>query len=196
MRRVCPATAPVILAVLVLTGCTEPRSAPSVRPSGATTAGSTTPARPTTTSTPAPGQRVTVTHVSDGDTFNATRADGVRLRVRLLGIDAPEVGDDDTQPQCGAAQATKALSGLVAGRRVHLVGDPRADKVDRFGRYLSYVEVDGTDVAFALVTAGMAAAWYPRGEPMPQRFPAYQDAEDAARAARTGLWRTCPTIGR
>ncbi len=118
------------------------------------------------------------------------------IRVRLLGIDAPEVSHAGSQPECGAQQATSALRKLVAGRRVILSGDPLADPIDRFGRHLSYVTVNRTDAALSMVSAGMAEAWYPGGEPMPERYPDYRAAEAVARATGIGLWRTCRSIGR
>lgn len=185
MQRVLRAAC--LVGVLTLTGCTGWAVAWPTLASG--------PSSPATTATPAQ-ERVRVTFVGDGDTFAATRADGERIRVRLLGIDAPEAATEDQPAQCGAGQATQALTRLIGGRRVALVGDPSADRFDRFGRRLAYVEVNGTDVGAALVADGLAAAWYPSGEPQPERFPTYQDAEDAARAAGTGLWATCGTIGR
>lgn len=53
----------------------------------------------------------TVSHVVDGDTLDAQVSGGPALRVRLIGIDTPEVGD------CGADRATTALEQLVLGRQ-------------------------------------------------------------------------------
>ena len=38
---------------------------------------------------------------------------GANERVRLLGIDTPEVARDDTPAECGADLATKALATLI-----------------------------------------------------------------------------------
>lgn len=43
-------------------------------------------------------------------------ADCERIRIRLLGIDAPEAARDDGPSQCGADQATEALRRLISGR--------------------------------------------------------------------------------
>lgn len=134
--------------------------------------------------------------ISDGDTFTAVTADGERVRIRLSGIDAPENAHDGQPAECGAEQAAEALRRLVAGRPVSVASDPVADPLDRFGRRLAYVSVDGRDVALALVADGMAEAWYPTREPQPTRYGDYRAAERAARAANTGLWATCPSVGR
>ncbi len=157
--------------------------------------GCTWPGPPTPTSAE-PAATLRATSVSDGDTFTATDANGARVRIRLLGIDAPEAARDGSPADCGADQATAALSRLITGRSLALATDPVADPVDRFGRRLVFVTVDGHDVALSLVQAGMAAAWYPASEPTPTRYSDYRAAEAVARAAKTGLWAVCDEVGR
>ena len=71
---------------------------------------------------PAEPLHVRVVGVHDGDTLTALTADRTQLKVRLHGIDAPELG----QP---FGQASKrALSGLVFGKQVtlHTTGTDRS----------------------------------------------------------------------
>jgi endonuclease YncB( thermonuclease family) len=69
--------------------------------------------------------RGVVTRVVDGDTVDV-RLDRRGLeRVRLIGIDTPEVGT------CGAAPATAAAVRLAGGRRVVLRGDATQATRDR-----------------------------------------------------------------
>lgn len=166
-----------VLGAITLAGCTG-------GPGTATAAGPDAPAR-----------TVRVTSVADGDTFAGVDAAGT-VRVRLLGIDAPERAAEAEPAECGADQATAALRGLVAGRTVSVTADRVADETDRFGRLLAYVTVDGKDVGLTLVEAGMAAAWYPASEPEPTRFAGYERAERTARSGRVGLWAACPEVGR
>lgn len=142
------------------------------------------------------GSTLEVTFVADGDTLTGVDAQGNRTRVRLLGIDAPEVARDGGASECGAERSADALHDLVDGRTVTLTPDPVADAEDRFGRVLAYVTLEGRDVALAQVAAGMAEAWYPSSEPQPTRFSDYRRAEKTARAARTGLWGECSRVGR
>lgn len=145
---------------------------------------------------------VTVVRVIDGDTLAvepsdtlpATNEDGTEHVVRVLGIDAPEMHyADDTEPACGAQDATDYLDELLpAGATVTLVHDSEADEVDRYGRTLAYVELEATgDIGELLVAEGYAAAWYPQSEPEPDRFPTYQDRTTEARAAGAGSWAHC-----
>lgn len=149
-----------------------------------------------------------VVRVIDGDTLAvrpteslpATNASGTEHSVRLLGIDAPEMNKRSEAPaECGAEAATARLAELVSGSPVTLVFDSRSDHVDRYGRSLAYVEVPGepvVDVALQLAGDGYVGAWYPSGEPEPERFGAYviaaQDAESSARGAHG----SCDGLGR
>src|SRR5690606_6683042 len=64
-----------------------------------------------------------VIHVIDGDTVILDAREGKRdVRVRLLGIDAPETNaTTDQPPMYWAQQATEALRDLVEDREVSLV---------------------------------------------------------------------------
>jgi micrococcal nuclease len=124
-----------------------------------------------------PDRPCTVSRVVDGDTFYCT--DGVR--VRLIGIDAPE------RAQGGAArEAASALRRrLPAGARVRLEQDvtPR----DRYGRLLAYVWAGDSLVNEALLREGWAfLLTVPPNVKYVQRF---EQAQQAARANRAGLWR-------
>lgn len=80
-----------------------------------------------------------------------------------------------------------------------LTFDAQADRTDRFGRSLAYVQVNdaaGTDVALALAARGLAEAWYPRGEPEPERYAGYAGAQDVAETSSYGLYAICDSIGR
>lgn len=141
-------------------------------------------------------QTLVVVKVADGDTFTGRTAAKKLVRVRLLGIDAPEVAHDGQPAACGGDAAAKALTSLIQGRKVKVIRDPRADQVDRFGRTLGYVELKGSDVGLSLISKGMVEAWYPSTEPEPSRFDVYAGAEQTARQEAAGQWRRCQQLGR
>ena len=141
-------------------------------------------------------EQLSVTKVSDGDTFTGVDQAGERVRVRLLGMDAPELAHNGKAADCGATEAKDALEQLLHGQDVTLVDDPQADRLDRYGRRLAYVDIGGVDAALHQIQGGQAEAWYPRGEPRPQRHQAYKQAERVARDSRAGAWSTCPRLGR
>ena len=82
---------------------------------------------PAMAQTPVPA---TVTHVVDGDTVDAQLPDGNVVRVRLIGIDAPERGE------CGSERATEYMESIALDQQVALVADPTQPAVDAFGRSL------------------------------------------------------------
>ncbi|MFY0407612.1 thermonuclease family protein [Solicola sp. PLA-1-18] len=128
---------------------------------------------------------VGVARVSDGDTFRT----GDGERVRVLGIDTPEVGGD-RGPQCGGAEATRAAERLLDGADVTLTGDPTQAERDRFGRRLAYVTLpDGRDLARVLLEQGWARVYAPAGAI--GRMDEYRDAERAARDEGLGVWGRC-----
>ncbi|WP_299306195.1 thermonuclease family protein [uncultured Brachybacterium sp.] len=144
-----------------------------------------------------PTEGYTVAYVIDGDTIDVTDPEGETQRVRLLGINTPEVAHDGDAGQCGGEAAADQLEELLPeGAAVELVSDDHADSEDRYGRLLRYVETeDGTDAGAALIAAGYAYAWAPGREPTPERMDDYEAATNTARTAGIGAWEKCPTLG-
>lgn len=114
-----------------------------------------------------------VVGVSDGDTLTALDEENKQHKVRLHGIDAPEIA------QPFGAKSREALGRLTVKKTatLHLRGR------DRYGRDLARVEVDGKDVNVELVKEGFA--WhYTRYDNSPE----LASAEREAREAKHGLW--------
>ena len=85
-----------------------------------------------------------VAKIVDGDTFYLV---GLKTRVRLWGVDAPEKNAP------GAAEATEALTNLVAGRRLACEEMDR----DRYARIVARCTLDdGRDIARVLIDIGAA----------------------------------------
>lgn len=124
------------------------------------------------------GDLATVTRIIDGDTIEV-EINGETYRVRYIGMDTPEEGDDFYD------QATEANSQLVEGQTVLLVKD--VSETDRFGRLLRYVYLqDGTFVNAELVKQGFAlAATFPPDVAFQDLFVALQQE---ARDEGNGLW--------
>jgi endonuclease YncB( thermonuclease family) len=114
-------------------------------------------------------------HVIDGDTIEIAGA-----RVRLHGIDAPELhqrcSDADADTPCGEI-SRDALRELAEGREAVCEGRDR----DRYRRLVAVCRVAGQDLGRAMVRAGQAVAF--------TRYSLdYVPDEDAARAAKRGIW--------
>jgi endonuclease YncB( thermonuclease family) len=109
--------------------------------------------------------------VVDGDTI---ALDG--RRIRLAGIDAPELDQTCGSPErgypCGEV-ARDALRRLVEAGELAC----RVSGRDRYGRDVAACEVGGADIGRTLVQRGLALA-----------YGRYLGEEREARSARRGLW--------
>jgi endonuclease YncB( thermonuclease family) len=128
-------------------------------------------------------EKADCTRVYDGDTI--TLAD--QRRVRLLGIDTPEIKDREPF----AEEAKEFTKRLCSGKPVYLVFG--AEKLDKFGRLLAHVYV--TDpvgsgaylcVNEALVDTGLAS-YYGVGEDLTNKAQLLALQRDA-RQQRRGKW--------
>lgn len=125
-----------------------------------------------------------VVAVADGDTITVAR-DHVTRKIRLAGIDAPE------KNQPFGLIAREFLSSLAFGKDV----DVETEKMDRYGREVGKVLLDGKDINLAMVLAGLA--WHYKKyqfEQSPSDRLQYDDAEKSARVARLGLWQDVDPI--
>jgi len=124
-----------------------------------------------------------VTSVHDGDSLKATGHD-IQIKVRLVGIDAPELKRGKHKPgQPFGEKAKKFLTRLVLNKQVFIKGYGS----DRSNRILAVVYVDRKNVNLELVKAGLAEVY--RGKP-PKGFDLspYLTTEAHAKSQRRGMW--------
>lgn len=142
---------------------------------------------------PADAQALTVRYVYDGDTLQLQAAtpgryvtDTAKVRVRLIGIDAPEMRPT---PECFGPEATDRLRSLTPpGSSVWVA--PDVDGWDKYGRRLFLVWTDdGRLVNLELVAGGFSEAI--RVRPNVTYWPLLRDTARAAESARRGLWAAC-----
>ncbi len=129
-----------------------------------------------------------VTSITDGDTVRVT-VNGTEMKVRLIGIDTPELHHPKKPVQCYAKEAKNAISRLIYKKQVTLEKD--VSNTDRYGRYLRYIWLGDTLVNEYMVREGYAFATpYPPDVKYQERF---RKAEQYARNNKKGLWasNTC-----
>jgi micrococcal nuclease len=131
----------------------------------------------------------TVERVVDGDTLIAVRR-GERLRVRLIGVDAPETVKPGAPVGCWGPQASALLHRLLApGTSVRAAYEP-GGRQDQFGRELWDVWLPGgAFLSAVLVRRGAATAFAYR--PQVQHAPLLARVEAVSRARHRGLWGHC-----
>jgi endonuclease YncB( thermonuclease family) len=114
-------------------------------------------------------------NITDGDSFKIGA-----VEIRLFGIDAPEGRQTCTRNartwRCGDA-ASAELRRLVGGGTIACT---RRD-VDDYGRSVAQCRKGSIDLAAEMARAGLAVAYRRYSQD-------YVDEENAARAARRGLW--------
>jgi endonuclease YncB( thermonuclease family) len=114
--------------------------------------------------------------VADGDSIDIGR-----LRMRLFGIDAPELAqrclDAIGQPYNCGETAARALQDLVRNKPLRCV----SHGIDQFGRTLAVCTAGDVELNAAMVEAGNAVAYR-------EGTLAYVPAENRAKGAKRGLW--------
>lgn len=129
-------------------------------------------------------RQVRVERVIDGDTL--LLADGER--VRLIGVNTPEIGREGRADEPGAREARVQLEAWIQGRTLGLtVGlAPR----DHYGRLLGHLSLAGESIAERLLEQGLGFAV--SIGPDRRLSACLFAAESRARQAHLGLWRHNP----
>lgn len=94
----------------------------------------------------------------DGDT-TWFLVDGKRVKVRLLGIDTPEVDEE-----FGNVASSYTCDVLVNSKNIYLEYDDNSDRYDKYNRLLAWVFVDTNNLSELLVSKGYARVRYIYGD--------------------------------
>lgn len=124
--------------------------------------------------------RARVTYVCDGDSIWVKTWYGRRVKLRLLGIDAPET------EQAFGGMSQIILARMIEGRRIDVAAVDR----DIYGRYVSALLCDGEDVCLRMIERGAAWPYFHYFNRMPRDVAQrYRHAFELARRDRIGLWQ-------
>ena len=125
-----------------------------------------------------------VERVIDGDTIQVL-VDDTRRTIRLIGVDTPETKDRTGAVQYFGPEASAFTKAALEGKTVMLQKDRTGDTVDRYGRWLRYVLLDGDNFNARLIRDGYARAY--RRFPFSKRTE-FIRLEEQARRRGIGLW--------
>jgi micrococcal nuclease len=131
-----------------------------------------------------------VVKVIDGDTVDVDFK-GTIERIRLIGIDAPEMNDQRNVVECFAKESHSKLSELINDKQVKLEQDNNLDNRDTYGRLLRYIYLDNKNINKQMIDEGYAFEYtYNKTYKYQTDFKA---AEKSAREESRGLWaaNTC-----
>jgi len=127
-----------------------------------------------------------VIRVVDGDTI-VVDIGGVPEKVRLIGVDTPEVVDPRKPVQCFGKEASTFTTNLLARQQVRLESDPTQSDRDKYGRLLRYVFLsDDTFVNKTIIEQGYGHEYTYRT--LYHYRDEFKTAERNARDASRGLW--------
>jgi len=187
-----------VLALLLAAGCGSTASSPDAPPVQ-TTLNVTSPWDPPNATAPT-WELATVVRVVDGYTLLVNLEDGgASARVRLLTVQAPELGSHqtDADDQCGAQASAGALAGILQpGGRIVLVALPHEPDRDSEGRLLRTVylpaPIEGAPIApVNLNVLLVERGWVRHSTAETLDSPFVEAASARAYRAEAGNWAEC-----
>ncbi|HSA59566.1 MAG TPA: thermonuclease family protein [bacterium] len=123
----------------------------------------------------------TIQSCSDGDTC-AVQVAGFAFKVRLIGVDAPEMGRRKGEGQPFAREAKDALNRMVAGKRLEIA----QHGLDGYNRPLVTIRLEDGDMANErLVAAGLAEVYEGPSKYDTSRL---RYLQDRAKSEGRGMW--------
>lgn len=144
-----------------------------------------------TTSTGGERFRATVLRIADGDTI-VVAVKGRETRVRLLGVDAPELGRDGQPGEPYSRAATEFVKARIAqATRIEI--EVAGDRVDSYGRSLAFTWLwlpgrpEAVNLSEELLREGLARAIRSYEYPGKAGFLAL---ESEARQKNRRMWRS------
>ncbi|UCF81678.1 MAG: thermonuclease family protein [Acidobacteriota bacterium] len=126
-----------------------------------------------------------VVSVTDGDTLTVLREDGKKEKIRLAGIDCPELARAGEKAQAFGERAKEFTEEFSLGKKVTVA----VKGTDRYGRVLGEVTVPGGKILNEELLKTGLAWWYRKCAPDNS---SYERLEREAREAGRGLWPTPP----
>jgi len=131
-----------------------------------------------------------VKKVVDGDTFWIDDGSEKGLKIRLIGVDAPEPRNNGKKMKgYFGTESSDYLTRLIGGKKVRLEYD--AGRYDQYGRTLAYVYLeDGTFVNADLVKNGYATVM--TTPPNVKYADTFVQLAARARKQKKGLWKESP----
>ena len=131
-----------------------------------------------------------VINVVDGDTIDVN-INGETKRIRLIGIDAPEMSENE----CYNNESFEKIKELLLNKKVSLEVDSTQDDKDKYNRLLRYVFLeDGTNLNLYMIKNGYAVE-YTYNKPYKYQLE-FKEAQALAKSETKGLWNETSCDGK
>lgn len=131
-------------------------------------------------------EQATVLRVVDGDTIVLSD----NRKVRLIGINAPELSAFGHPAACYAEEAKQFLQSQLTGKTIHLRKE--VSETDKYGRLLRDVYLDTTFINAQLVDNGYAKAVVYKPDITNKDLLAQK--EETAKIHKLGMWGQCSQL--
>jgi len=129
-------------------------------------------------------EQATVKWVYDGDTLQLTD----KRKIRIIGIDTPEVKHHRQKAQAYGAKAREALRELLKKNDYQIFLRYGIEKKDKYSRFLAHVFTpDGINISSWLLEKGFARSM--NIPPNVLLADCYKVAEESAQSAKLRIWR-------
>lgn len=124
--------------------------------------------------------------VVDGDTIDID-LNGLKERVRLIGINTPEVVDPRKPVECFGKEASEKAKSVLSGKSVFIENDGSQQNRDKYDRLLRYIYLeDGTNFNKMMIEEGFA---YEYTYDLPYKYQKeFKKAQIMAEGSKKGLW--------
>ena len=133
------------------------------------------------------GKTGTVVVVYDGDTVKVRFDKGQERKVRLIGIDCPEIEEPQEGKLLQAQLAKRFAFHHLFRKTVELTYESECE--DKYGRLLAYIWIEGRLFNEFILSEGFARVFLAFPFKMKERF---VQAQKAAQEQGRGLWRETP----
>jgi len=121
----------------------------------------------------------------DGDTIKI-KYEGKEQNVRYLLIDTPETNHERLGKQPFGQQAKDRNTELMNSGKLEIEFDI-GERVDKYGRLLAYIYIDGVSIQEKLLEEGLARVGYVY-PPNTRHLDAFEKAQERAKKAGIGIW--------
>ena len=128
-----------------------------------------------------------IVHVYDGDTFRISFGQRER-RLRLLGVDSPEIGDPSEELDLWARLARRFSIYYLLKEQVRLTYEK--EREDRYGRLLAYVWIRKNILFNELIIRYGLARYFETSSLSPAMKERLEQAQRKARQEKKGMWQT------
>lgn len=130
---------------------------------------------------------VTLEKCVDGDTARFQLSDGTVIKTRFLAIDTPESVHPTKEVELYGKDASEyTCNRLTNAKEIKLEYDGSSEKIDKYGRTLAWVFVDGELLQRQLVDIGYAKVAYLYGDY--EYTETLQEIEEQAKTSKKGIW--------